>query len=97
MHQTNRTARAAARLAEIDAKLAALQAEKRQLDARRIADDRASRTRQNVIVGAWIAKHEPETFERVRNSLVRAQDRKAFGLALLAGEGAEALPSDQDS
>lgn len=57
MHHTNLSPRAAARLAEIDAKLAALQAEKRQLDARRLAADRAARTRQIAIVGGWLMAH----------------------------------------
>ncbi len=94
MQQTNLPARDVARLTEIDAKLAALQAERRQLDARRIAADRAARTKRAVIVGAWLAANEPATFQRVVQALTRPQDRQAFGLAPIAADAASASPTD---
>jgi len=81
MRPTTLPPRAAARLAEIDHKLAELQAEKRQLDARRQAADRAVRTRQIAIVGGWLLAHDPQKFEQIKLLLTRPQDRAAFGLA----------------
>ncbi|MDP9124208.1 MAG: hypothetical protein M3N82_06360 [Pseudomonadota bacterium] len=80
MRPTTLPPRATARLAEIDQKLAALLAEKRQLDSRRQAADRALRTRQIIIIGGWLLAHEPATFDRVKSQLTRDQDRAAFGL-----------------
>jgi len=80
MRPTTLPPRATARLAEIDQKLAALLAEKRQLDSRRQAADRALRTRQNIIIGGWLLAHEPATFDRIKSQLTRDQDRAVFGL-----------------
>ena len=71
-----------------------MQREKRELDSRRIAADRALRARRCVIVGSWLAVNEPQTFERVVASLERPQDLATFGRLPAA---APAAPTTGDS
>lgn len=94
MATPNLPTRAANRLAEIQKQLESLQREKRELDSRRVAADRALRARRCVIVGSWLAVNEPATFERVVRALVRPQDLAAFGRSLAA---ADAAPATSDS
>ncbi len=89
MTTQNLPPRQASRLAEIERQLVDLQREKRELDSRRIAADRAARTRRCVIVGTWLEVNEPATFQRVVDALVRPQDRAAFGLEPLPDVASE--------
>lgn len=46
--------------------------------AKDAATERRRRTRQHIIVGAWIHQHRPDLILQVQASLTRAQDRAVF-------------------
>lgn len=72
---------------DLDLKISQLQARKAQLTARGNAAQRKARTRQAIIIGAWILENRPSVAEEAKNALTRKQDRACFGLAEEPGVG----------
>jgi hypothetical protein len=46
--------------------------------------ERRRRTRQNIIIGAWIQEHQPDMIEKIKSALTRDQDRAVFRSSSLA-------------
>lgn len=68
---------------QIDAEIEKLKAKRAQIAARETAEQRRKRTQQAIIVGTWVIANDQATVERVKASLTRPQDRRAFGLDVL--------------
>lgn len=62
----------------IERQIERLKNRKAQVLAKDASAERRRRTRQNIIVGAWVQQHRPEMIEQVRASLNREQDRAVF-------------------
>lgn len=67
-------------LANIDSKLEQLREQRNQLVARESHAKRKLRTRQMIIIGAWVLNKHPEWVLPIAKLQERRQDREAFGL-----------------
>ena len=66
---------------DLDLKISQLQARKAKLTARENSVQRKARTRQAIIIGAWVLENRPSVAEEAKSALTRKQDRECFGLA----------------
>lgn len=68
-------------IAELDKRLEQLRLRKAKLVAREGATQRRIRTRQAVILGAWMLSHRPDWVAEAKSLLDRPQDLAVFGCA----------------
>lgn len=68
-------------IAELDKRLEQLRLRKAKLVAREGATQRRIRTRQAVILGAWMLSHRPAWVEEAKSLLDRPHDLAVFGCA----------------
>jgi lipid II:glycine glycyltransferase (peptidoglycan interpeptide bridge formation enzyme) len=66
------------KLEQIEQKIKQLKAQKAAIDAKSSKLERAKKTRQKIVIGAWIIANEPQKVIQIVASLTREQDRKAF-------------------
>ena len=86
---------------DLDLKISQLQARKAQLTARETAAQRKARTRQAIIIGAWVLENRPSVAEEAKSALTRKQDRECFGLAeepmSVVGQGGKGMVTGEQS
>jgi hypothetical protein len=74
-------------IAAIERQIERLKNRRTAVLAKDAATERRRRTRQNIIVGAWIQQHRPEMILEIQATLTRDQDRAVFRIP---GAGAQA-------
>lgn len=65
-------------IAAIERQIERLKNRRAAVLAKDAATERRRRTRQNIIVGAWIQQHRPEMILEIQATLTRDQDRAVF-------------------
>lgn len=64
----------------LDDQIKKLQERKNKMLAKAQSEVRKKRTRQAVILGAWLIEKRPDLVEQIKAQLVRPQDLAAFGI-----------------
>lgn len=86
---------------DLDLKISQLQARKAKLIARETIAQRRTRTRQCIIVGAWVLENRPLWADEVKTALTRRQDRECFGLTeepvSVVGQGGKGMVTGEQS
>lgn len=67
-------------IAELDKVIKQMQVQKDNILRKQKNAERENLTRQKIILGGWLLMNDLEAVEKVKTSLVRDQDRLAFGL-----------------
>jgi hypothetical protein len=65
---------------EINKAIKQMEAQRDAIFQRQKTVEREQSTRQKIIIGGWVLANDQELVEKVKNSLKRDQDRKAFGM-----------------